>query len=264
VISALAASSLLAFPSPGNLTITGPSDLVGLYTFTGPSVPTITADGGGYKGTLTGNINLSQLLYCDDFSNPEFIGSQSSVNVSSLAGNSPNLSDTRFGNVTSWRDVTTVDPTLGASQASTINNATALERYQMVAYLTTQYSFFHVVPLTNTVFSDPNSRGIQAAIWAILNPTGANYDAPAGAQDGNIDHYLTSAANWLNSSSSDRSFLSDFMIVTDASIAQLSGDARLNAGLQELVIATPEPTFYFALAFGLGLLFAGRRRKRTV
>jgi hypothetical protein len=261
---ALAAGSLLAYPSAGTLSVTGPSDLVGQYTFSGPSVPTFMGYGGGFKGNVsTADASFTQFLFCDDFSNPISVPTQANVNVSSLAGNSPNLSDTRFVNVTSWRDVTTVDPSLGAPQASTINNATALQRYQMAAYLITQYSFFNTLPATTTFFSDPNSRGVQAAIWAILNANGEDYNAPTGSQDGNIDTYLTNAANWLSNPSSNRSFLSSFLIVTDASVAQLSGTARLNAGLQELIVAVPEPTFYFALALGLGLLFIGRG-KRTV
>ena len=264
-VLALAASSLLAYPTAGTLSVTGPSDLVGQYTFSGPSVPTIMGDGGGFLGTVTTPpTSFTQLLFCDDFSNPISVPTQANVNVSSLAGSSPNLSDTRFANVTSWRDVTTVDPSLGAPQARTINNANALQRYQMAAYLITQYSFFNTIPATTTFFSDPNSRGVQAAIWAILNANGENYNAPTGPQDGNIDTYLTNAANWLSNPSSNRSFLNSFLIVTDSSVAQLSGTARLNAGLQELIVAVPEPTFYIALAIGLGLLFVGRRGKRTV
>jgi uncharacterized protein YccT (UPF0319 family) len=107
----------------------------------------------------------------------------------------------------------------------------------MAAYLVTQYFFLGDHPVANSVHSDSVSRGIQEAIWTLLDANGENFTPPSeslqAGQTGAVTTYLTAAANWLQNG--DRSFLSQFSIVTDASMRSL------NTGVQELLQYTPVP-----------------------
>jgi hypothetical protein len=258
----LSASLAAAFPAAGTLDVVGPSDFVGLFTISGASVPTVSGYGGGYKGIV--DQTYTQMLFCDDFSDDVSIPANNvAVNISTLT-NGSDLSDTRFGDNTSWRGVQTVDPSLGNTAAETIDNATALQRYQMVAYLIWNYEFFgQAPPASNVVYGDATDTGIQSAIWAIMDPTGDAYNAPLGAQDGDINTWLTNAATWLSNPNADRSFLTRFEIISDAQIG-LSTSGGLNIGIQELltVVPVPEPASYGLLALAsLGLVWRQRRRR---
>ena len=271
----VAASSLLAYPTQGQLFLTGAADYVGPFTLNTPG-GTETGNAGGFVGYVTNVQPPISELFCDDFLNalPQPPTGPDLVNVSSL-GDAVNgvpgaLADTRFGGVTSWNPVQGPDP--GVSTANTlpgntsvksvINGATALQRYEMVAFLITQYSFFSTpdTTLPATFHHDSSNEGIQAAIWAILNPVGGNFAPPNTAQDPGMDTWLTNAATWLVTPSSDKSFLSRVMIVTDAQVAGLTGNTRLNTGIQELMYVVPEPSFYALVAVGLGLLVWRRKR----
>src|SRR5712692_7443362 len=114
----------------------------------------LDANGGGLSATLN-NVNIE--MFCDDFAHqiwapygpPTYPGY--TVNVSNLSSGS-DLSLTRFGGVTSWTSVNIAgDPT----DSNTINNANALARYQMAAYLVTQYH------LADNPSNDPYNDGIQ-------------------------------------------------------------------------------------------------------
>ena len=236
----LTASSAFAYST---LHVIGPSDFVGPFTIRGPVAPPVSGYGGGFKSTLDGSV---QMMFCVDFANDVSIPSTTSVDVSSFS----NLSNTRFG--------ATPAPTFIYGSYS------ALERYEMAAFLVTQYSFFgSPLPSSNAFFGDTNNRGVQSAIWTLLDATGENYNAPSGSQTGNVGTWLTTADSWLHGAS-DKSFLSNFRIVSDASFASLGYPGRLNVGIQEfLTYSTPEASYSGFLAFGLlGLiLFAWRQRR---
>jgi hypothetical protein len=268
----LATASAAAYPSSGSLDVTGPSDFVGTYTITGHNQPTETGYGGGYEGTITtaNNQDYIQMLYCVDFSNDVTIPNWNvGVNLTPIAAGTQFQDDTRFGDVTSWRPVQNYlpagDPNLSSSAINAINNATALERYQMAAYLVSNYTFFnHALPASNEVYSDATDRGIQSAIWAILDPTSDLYIPSTSLSDsGNINYWLTKAAQWLPSAntSAGEQLLSKFRVVSDAKIAGSSNPTQV--GIQEFITPVPEPGFYGLMGVSLGgLLWMARRKRR--
>ena len=269
-ILSLTAAFAFAYPDAGSMVVSGPSDYVGSYTISNGS-QSFSGYGGGYLGTVTDSVtnrSTTQLLFCNDFSNDISVPSgQIAVYISQLTGGS-DITKTRFGNVSG--NFRAIDVSLTTTQATALstntetglNGATALQRYQMAAYLVTLYSFLGDHPASNSVHSDNVSRGIQDAIWTLLNAKGEIYTPPLEAlqagQTGDVTTYLTAAANWL--ASGDRSFLSQFSIVTDASMHSL------NSGVQELLLYTPVPEPGYGALLGLALLGLGwtvRRHHRA-
>jgi hypothetical protein len=273
-------------PSSTDLTVTGPSDFVGAYTISGNNQSTVTGYGGAFQGTILTSMpsqTYTEMLFCDDFSNDVSIPSQMiQVDITSLDAGVDFLNQTRFGAVTSWRPIQDSLPTsetLSQTVQNTINGATSLQRYEMAAYLMSNYSFFDSGPPTSdNYYSDPNDAGIQSAIWDILNPSSDLYFPPTDAgQDGNVTTWLTNAASWLPTANSaaNRALLSDFQIVSDVAILQASGGQKTQVGIQEFLIAqtgqsnivivqssVPEPGVYGVLSVSLGFLFWAVRRER--
>jgi hypothetical protein len=272
LLALFAAVCAAAYPSSGSMDVTGPSDFVGTYTLTGHNQPTETGYGGGFEGNITANNqNYIQMLYCVDFSNDVTIPDWNiGVNLTPIAAGTQFQDDTRFGDVTSWRPVQDYlpasDPSLSSSVITTINNATALERYQMAAYLVSNYAFFNnALPTSTEVYSDATDRGIQSAIWAILDPTSDLYVPPTSLSDsGDINYWLSKAAQWLPTANTTagEQLLSRFVIVSDAKIAGSLNPTQV--GIQEFitpVAPVPEPGFYGVVGIGLaGLLWMARRK----
>jgi hypothetical protein len=266
-VLSLTASFAFAYPDAGTMVVNGPSDFVGSFKISN-GTQTFSGYGGGYLGTVTDTVtnrSTTQLLFCDDFSNDISIPSgQIAVNISQLTSGS-DISKTRFGSVT-VANFQTVNTPLTATQASALstntenalNGATALQRYQMAAYLVTLYSFLGDHPATNSYHSDSVSRGIQDAIWTLLDAKGETFTPPSeslqAGQTGDVTTYLTAAANWL--SSGDRSFLSQFSVITDASMHSL------NSGVQELLLYTPVPEPGYGALLVLALLGLGWTARR--
>ncbi|HLI85140.1 MAG TPA: hypothetical protein VKV17_14560 [Bryobacteraceae bacterium] len=263
-------------PASDSVTVTGYSNYVGAYTLSGNGQPTMTGYGGAFEGAIVAGMpsqTYSRMLFCDDFSNYVGIPSDTvQVDITSLEAGADFLNQTRFGAVTNWRAVESSLPpgeSLSPDVANTIDSANSLERYEMAAYLASNFSFFDSgAPNWDTYYSDTNDIGIQSAIWDILNPASDLYLPPASArQDGNVTTWLTNAANWLPTAGTpaNQAFLSRFQIVSDVAIAQASGDAKTQVGIQEFLIAqpVPEPGFYGLLSVSLGaLLWAVRRGSR--
>ena len=271
VVLSFTASFAFAYPDAGTMVVSGPSDFVGSFTISNGG-QSLSGYGGGYLGTVTDSVtnrSTTQLLFCNDFSNDISIPSgQIAVYISQLTIGS-DITKARFGNI-SVGNFRLIDVSLTNTQASALsantetvlNGAAALERYQMAAYLVTQYSFLGDHPASNSVHSDSASRGIQQAIWTLLDANGELFTPPSeslqAGQTGAVTTYLTAAANWLQNG--DRSFLNQFSIVTDASMRSL------NTGVQELLLytAVPEPGYGALLALGLlGLGWTARRRRRA-
>jgi hypothetical protein len=270
-ILALTATAAFAYPDAGTMVVSGPSDLVGSYTLSNGS-QSFSGYGGGYLGTVTDSVtnrSTTQLLFCNDFSNDISVPSgQIAVNISQLTDGS-DITKTRFGNIAvgNFQAInisltSTQIVALSANTQNALNDATALQRYQMAAYLVTLYSFLGDHPAANSVHSDSVSRGIQDAIWTLLDAKGETFTPPSeslqAGQTGAVTTYLTAAANWLQNG--DRSFLTQFSIVTDASMRSL------NTGVQELLQYTPVPEPGYGALLGLALLGLGwtaRRRRRA-
>jgi len=276
ILTALTASLASAYPVSGTLSVLGPSDFVGPFTIQNASgTSSESGYGGGFKSNLTtGLTTTTALMFCVDFSNDVSIPDTNvGVNISTLVDNS-NISDTRFGSTPlTFRSITYGNTTLAnqlavddPSAVTILNGASALQRYQMAAYLVSNYSFINnPLPTSNNYYGgagDQKDLGIQSAIWTILDAQGENYVPPTGSQDGAIETWLINAANWLQSG--DKSILSKFEIVSDSRIA--GSNNPLNTGIQEFLTmaptTVPEPSFYGALAFGLGALLWRVRRDR--
>jgi hypothetical protein len=262
-------------PDSNDLTVTGPSDFVGAYTISGNGEPTVTGYGGAFEGTIAANLpsqTYATMLFCDDFSNDVSIPSQLvQVDITSIAAGVDFLNQTRFGAVTSWRPIQNSLPTgdsVSQSVETTINDADSLERYEMAAYLISNYSFFDSgLPGWDHYYADADNTGIQSAIWDILNPSSDLYLPPENAgQDGNVTTWLTNAANWLPmvNSAQNQALLSRFRIVSDVAISQASGGQKTQVGIQEFLTlqAVPEPGLYGVLSLSLGLIFWVARRER--
>lgn len=268
-----AAGWAAAYPSSGTLNLTGYSNFVGEVTIaSAPNAnePTVS----GYGGEFGGNIANQYIdVFCVDFANDVSIPSSHAVNLTPIAAGTQLNTDTRFGSVTSggWRLVQDYLPagssTLSTSVEDTINNASALARYEMAAYLISNYTFFNAPPPqhSDAYYGDSTNLGIQNAIWAILDPTSDLYLPPDSlSQSGDITTWLTNAANWLPTANTEagQQLLSRFRIVSDVQIAGSSTPTQV--GIQEFLTATPvpEPSFYVVLTAGLAVLLLAARRKR--
>jgi hypothetical protein len=266
-----------AYPGADTLNLNGGANFVGEFTISGAphsNEPTVSGYGGGFGGTIINNSTSQSYLaelFCVDFSNDVTLPSTTSVNVTALAAGTQFTDDTRFGDVTSWRPVQDYLPgglTLNTSVENIINDATALQRYEMAAYLVSNYTFFsQVSPSSDSYYGDATNRGIQSAIWAILDPTSDLYLPPTSLSDsGNLILWLTNAAEWLaldSTTAAGEQLLSRFRIVSDAQIAGSANPTQV--GIQEFltVVPVPEPGFYVVLALALPVLLWAARRKRN-
>jgi hypothetical protein len=224
--------------------------------------------GGGAQATLNGQ-NLE--IYCDDYANFIYVPySGYQADITTLTSGS-NLSDTRFGSVTNW---TTLSNQNSLTLASTINSATDLGRYQMAAYLVSQYNTADgtITPF-NVAGNSTSNDGIQQAIWDILDPKGENF-----GQIGSLastDSALEAAASWYSStggntgSAARDAFLANFRIVSDATMGSC-GNALAGCGFQEQITVVPEPRHLALMLVGLLILgsalyrrFAGTARSNA-
>jgi len=230
-------------------------------------------NGGGTSALLNG---VSVELFCDDFAHQIWAPySGYTANVSTLT-NGSDLSLTRFGTVTSWTTVNVAaDAVAGgdatnandATYSSVINNANALARYQMAAYLVTLYQ-----PSQGPA-NNPYNNGIQEAIWTLMDPT-PYWGLPSA---GDATTALRSAAQWYSDPGSDKSFLSQFEIISDTQMYGCGVGAAQCGGFQEQLYmaagttnhdtpTVPEPRAQLLVILALLGFYAFRyhsRRKTT-
>ena len=216
----------------------------------------LTGGGGGSSAQIDQAINIE--IYCNDFANEIFVPhSMYSANLTMITSGS-DLSQTRFGGNTSWRTVTLADDgtdagSNDAADSAIINAAGSLARYQMAAYLISQYH--------TGAGSDGYNNGIQTAIWEILDP--ASYAlAPVTADPSEA---LEQAAGWLNTTSvSGRdSYLANYRIVSDSTMTNCGSGIPLCGGFQEQITAVPEPRLLGLLLSGLLGIIGITLRKRS-
>jgi hypothetical protein len=178
--------------------------------------------------------------------------------VSTLTSGS-NLSQTRFGGNTGW---VSVAPNItgdadDAADAAIIDGADALGRYQMAAYLVSQYN----LPAGNTA----SNNGIQQAIWDILDPT----TLPAGKvlpSIGIASAGLETAAEWYGSTTQAfrDQYLANYRIVSDAQKMGFCGaNVPQCGGFQEQITVVPEPSHTALFLFGLMIVGSMAVRKFT-
>jgi hypothetical protein len=217
--------------------------VVGAYNFQ------LYGGGGGALATL--GVNQVQ-IFCDNFANEIDAPSTDSANVTTL-GNSANLDETRFGDVTSW---TTISLTGGApaSTDDTFFNSgagsTAAARYDMVGYLVSLYNVGGG--------NDTSNNQIQEAIWTLMDPaaygTGTPLIDPSGVGVPTAD--LEAAASWYSGGGATNSFLSQVEVVSDATMTvPLVGVGT--DGFQEQIVFTPAPEPRGSIWMLIGLFGAG-------
>lgn len=187
----------------------------------------LTGGGGGELATL-GSQNAE--TFCVDFANEIYVPhSGYSAYLSTLTTGS-DLSHTRFGSNTHWETVTVSDGDGNDTvDSATINAASALGRYQMAAFLVTQYQ--------TGQGSNAYNNGIQGAIWNILDAS--SYGLPPNYA--NVNDALELAAEWYANPNSNKSFLANFRIVSDPSMTWNGTGNPLSCGFQEQLTMTPEP-----------------------
>jgi len=215
--------------------------------------------GGGMSSTLNG-INIE--TFCDNFANNINEPWTYQVDVSSITSTS-DLSQTRFGNVTSW---TTVG--LGTSNTqTTINGASALARYQMAGYLIAQYEIPDGATTSFTLSngSSTNNDSIQQAIWDILDPTSSNYLLPNIGDATSIANALNFTATWYSGTSVGQrdALLAGFMVISDPAMASCGNGP--SCGFQEQMFidapSVPEPRGQVLMIIGLlTVCWVARRR----
>jgi hypothetical protein len=192
--------------------------------------------GGGRFQAVLGNDPVH--VYCIDFSHYFKFNSPYWVDVTPLYGDV--AGQTRWGSV-------------GISGWTFANNQfTALQRYMMAAWLTTQYLPFFAN------WSDPNSqyqaKGIQSAIWALLDPSGV----PNPPASGNRDYWLQQAMHTITLPDYDEAtdpFYRYFRVVSP----QIP---TANTPQEFIIQVTPEPASFVLITGALGWLGLTRLRQR--
>ena len=220
----------------------------------------LNGGGGGVVADLDKKNDIE--MFCDDFAHSITVPHPGySANITSLTSGS-DLSTTRFGGNTSWETIAINDgDSNDAPDSAILNGATALGRYQMAAFLVSQYN----LPAGNT----SSNNGIQDAIWALLDPTSS--PEPLPTLHNNAFDALESAAEWYqstggnNGSAARNTFLSGYQIISDSTMYSCGAGKALCGGFQEQidpVAPVPEPRQLAVMLAGLLLLCSAKMRKQ--
>jgi hypothetical protein len=216
--------------------------------------------GGGASATLNG---APVEIFCDDFANQMWVPYSYTANVTTL-GTSANLSKTRFGGVSSsaWtaialNDGNTLLDTQDNAFFNTGSGSSALARYEMAAYLASQYNL--------GLGNNTSNNQIQQAIWTLMDPKAeGSVSNPSNLNDAS---YLEQAASWYTSmnTAANQNALNSFLVKVEiVSPTDMSFTNGLGIrGFQEQIVMTPEPRGGVWVLFGLivcGLVVARRTR----
>lgn len=207
--------------------------------------------GGGFAATVD---NYRTTVWCVDAQEDIFLPTTYSADLVSTTAVTANSNYVHYGNVTpsGWQ----MD--LGAAYAS------AQTRFQMAAYLVGQYSNFPNGPAPN----DLQNQEIQTAIWEIMwnggtgAPDGLTYSqiqagpGTSTAVQNAVAGYISDAQNFV-SNPLNAGYFNNFAIVSGN--VDPSGNLT-SPGYQTFLIQVPEPSTWFLLLAGLGLVALNRRR----
>ena len=211
------------------------------------SIPGVSGCGGQFSGTVGGQ---STNIWCVDsqldFTSPQ-TGPANIVLLDAITA-----ANTQYGNVGNLGG--------GIWTSSLGGTYNATDRYEMEAYLISQYDSFS----TGLIANDAVNKAIQQAIWDITsnNTEPSEYNQGSGTNN-NLDAYW-----WIEQAKGKAVNLEGWAVV---SWVVTGGDASHYGTLDDtreaqtfLVRVTPEPGFYGALALGIsGLVFFARRRKQA-
>jgi hypothetical protein len=193
----------------------------------------LAGGGGGAAATLNG---VPVEIFCDDFANNLDVPTTDTAYVTTL-GAGENLSDTRFGGVgtTGWNSITLSDNNVTDQNffnTSTGGGATAVARYDMVAYLD---SLYNISQGGNTA-----NNQIQQAIWTLMDPKAETVGLtdPSGVDP---TSYLEKAVTWYNGIDGNQSalntFMSQFQVIDSNTMTVANGFGT--GGFQEQIVMTP-------------------------
>lgn len=210
--------------------------------------------GGGAQATLNKSQNIE--IFCVDYANDIYVPQQNyQAYVTGITSTNNDLAVTRFGEVTNF--VTLNDQSSLFTLANVINDATNLERYQMAAYLVSQYN----LPAGNS----SSNNGIQQAIWDILDPNTGNLNTGNyGVYTSAADNALQSAASWISNTSTANinAYLANYRIVSDVTMYSCGG-GLMCGGFQEQITVVPEPRHVALLLMGLLIVGAAVYRRMS-
>jgi hypothetical protein len=215
--------------------------------------------GGGSQATLG---TTSVEIFCDDFANEIWVPSTDSANVTQLTGS---LDLTRFGQVSSW---TTISGTTDDAFFAGSTGSAAATRYDMVAWLVSQYN---IAQNGNPTVNAANNQ-LQEAIWTLMDPAAYATDNPAQplidpSGQGQPTADLEAAANWFIGGGATTSFLSQFEVVSDATMTPgTAQDGYVGVGgfQEQIVMATPEPRAGIWVLLGVFLIGACLLRRQQL
>ena len=213
--------------------------------------------GGEFAGTING---YSTLFWCVDDQEEFTFGDSGYGNVTLLSNVAADSSSVKYGNVTNggtpgWTNTTDAFDSVALPGAAT-------SRFEMAAYLVSQYNGFVGNESGAIVSNTPQDLAIQEAIWSLTNNStlsGGFSTISGNDTDNTTDQYWIHQAllNYASVNTGDWAVVS----WTTDSLGKLNWDSNKQTFLVQ-VTPTPEPRFYGFLILGMaGLGFFARRRQ---
>ena len=230
--------------------------------------------GGGFEATVAG---FDTILWCVDAEEDIWFPTKYSTDIVQLSTVATNASDVRYGNVSGVYSSTT-NPTGWALDLGASDND-ALARFEMAAYLVSQYGNFPAGPSGNDAASIAMNKEIQTAIWEItwnnsVSPGGGityaaiSSAAPSGVPSATflpaVQNYINQAQACIDHPASCAFNPANYAVVSGPLTSVTSGDLA-SLGYQTYIVQlTPEPTSIALLGVvGAWVFFARRRLKKA-
>jgi hypothetical protein len=217
--------------------------------------------GGIFQGMIGGSVDgygnliggsIVQLM-CIDYQNDTYIPSVVySANASTVTTGS-SVTDTRHGGSPGPWSFTTSTVSYGSGQTLNLGDeSNALERYQMVAWLASQYNAPGV-----------NNDAVQTSIWQLMaTDAGPN---PTTSSDSNA--WVSKAAQWYvdsgdASSAAAQQVLSNYHVITNLNPLVIGSYPNQ---IQEFLVVgvAPEPRYLLLLAPWMVSIWLWRRRRQA-
>jgi hypothetical protein len=213
--------------------------------------------GGEFAGTVNG---YSTLYWCVDDQEEFTFGDSGYGNVTLLSNVAANSSSVKYGNVTNggtpgWTNTTDTFDSVALP-------GTATSRFEMAAYLVSQYNGFVGNESGAVVSNTAQDLAIQEAIWSLTN--NSSLSGGFSTISGN-DTVNTTDQYWIHQALLNYASINtaDWAVVswTTDSLGNLNYQSDKQTFLVQ-VTPTPEPRFYGVLILAMaGLGFFARRRQ---